>query len=108
MSDLRSGMGDGELMKRYALSEGLFHRVLQKLIDAGEIDEIELLKRTSISDTAVTKAFLETRGAVQKVQNAEEKTIPRGLNDLSDIEITEKIKISDTDLRRLFSRLPDD
>jgi len=45
VSDIRSGMTDNELMKKYTLSEGALKNVFRKLVDAGAIREDELRER---------------------------------------------------------------
>ena len=85
-------MGDGELMEKYTLSESQLHKVFQKLADAGAIDEMELFMRTSLSDSTVTKAFVETQRAVQELDNLEEVTAVRDLECPSEVSITEKVK----------------
>jgi len=61
-------------MKRYALSEMELHKVFRKLVDAGVIDEMQLFMRTSLSDSTITKAFVETQCAVQELDNPKETT----------------------------------
>lgn len=58
--DFRDGMGDGELMEKYLLSPDQLQKVFQRLVGAGAMDEMELFMRTSLSDSTITKAFVET------------------------------------------------
>jgi hypothetical protein len=90
--DLRNGMGDRELMEKYALSESQLHKVFHKLVDAGAIDEMEFFMRTSLSDSIITKAFVDTQCAVKELDNLEEVTSPHDLKAPSDITVTERIK----------------
>jgi hypothetical protein len=91
VSDLRNGMGDRELMEKYTLSESQLHKVFHKLVDAGAIDEMELFMRTSLSDSTITKAFVETQCSVQELDNLGETTPPPDLNTPSTIMITERV-----------------
>ena len=90
LRDLRNGMGDRELMGKYALSESQLHKVFQKLADAGAIDEMELFMRTSLSDTTVTKAFMGFQRPVKGLSDLGETTPSRDLEAPS-ITITERI-----------------
>lgn len=77
--DLRNRMCDRELMEKYFLSPDQLQKVFQRLIGAGAIDEMELFMRTSLSDSTITKAFMETQYAVQELEDLEETTPPRDL-----------------------------
>jgi hypothetical protein len=103
--DLRGGTGDEKLMEKYSLSENQLHRVLQKLVDAGAIDEMELFMRTSLSDSAVTSAFLEVQRSVQELDNSETVAAPHELNAPSDITVTERVKTVSKVLGSAISRL---
>jgi len=105
VSDLRNGMGDTELMEKYALSENQLHKVFQKLVDAGSIDEMELFMRTSLSDSTITKAFVETQCAVEELGDIEEVTPPRRLETPTDTSITDKVNtITGKILGSIFSK----
>ena len=103
--DLRNGMGDGQLMEKYSLSESQLSRVFQRLVDTGAIDEMELFMRTSLDDSAITKAFAEIRGAVQELHNPEEVTRPLDLNASSEITVTEKVGTLGKVIGDMVSRL---
>jgi hypothetical protein len=105
VSDLRNGLGDRELMGKYNLSESQLHKVFQKLVDAGAIDEMELFMRTSLSDSTITKAFVETQFAVEELGDIEEITPPRDLQTPTEIAITEKLNPTTNVFGRIFSKL---
>jgi hypothetical protein len=105
--DLRNEMGDRELMEKYTLSESQLHKVLQKLVDAGAIDEMELFMRTSLSDSIITKVFVETQCAVHELDNLEEVTALRDLEPPSEVSITEKVNTTSNIFGRMLSRLAD-
>jgi hypothetical protein len=101
VNDLRNRMGDRELMEKYTLSESQLHKVFQKLVDAGAIDEMELFMRTSLSDSTITKAFVENQCAVKEPDELEETTLSRDLETPSTITITERVG----NLRKAISAL---
>ena len=103
--DLRNGMGDRELMEKYTLSENQLHKVLHKLVDAGAIDEMELFMRTSLSDSTITRAFVDTQCAMEEMGNLEETTPLRDLETPSDISITEKVNTTSNVFSRMLSKL---
>jgi hypothetical protein len=58
--DLRLGMGEEELARKYGLSREQLYGVFRKLVDAGAMDAMELYMRTSISDTGIIEFIAET------------------------------------------------
>ncbi len=90
--DLRNGMGDRELMEKYALSESQLQKVFQRLVDAGAIDEMELFMRTSLDDSIIIKAFADIQRPVGELDNLEEVTSRHDLEIPSEITITERVK----------------
>ena len=105
LSELRNGLGYTELMEKYALSESQLHKVFEKLVDAGAIDEMELFMRTSLSDSTITKAFVDTQCAVEELGDVEEITPPRELETSSEISITEKLSTTGKVFSSVFSKL---
>jgi hypothetical protein len=102
VSDLRNGMGDRELMGKYTLSESQLQEVFHKLVDAGAIDEMELFMRTSLSDSTMTKAFVDT---IKERDNLEEITPSRDLETPSNISITQRLNTTSNVFRRMLSKL---
>ncbi|MGO9121457.1 MAG: hypothetical protein ACLQPD_28090 [Desulfomonilaceae bacterium] len=105
VKDLRDGMGDGNLMEKYFLSPDQLQKVFRKLVDVGAIDEMELFMRTSLSDSTISKAFVETQCAVQELDNLKETTPQRDRETPSEIEITEKVNNSGKVFGGVFSKL---
>jgi hypothetical protein len=68
--DLRNGMADRQLMKKYALSAGQLRIVFRKLVDSGAIDEMELYIRTTLSESTITQALAVSRRASQKPEES--------------------------------------
>ena len=67
IQDLRSGMDDPRLMLKYSLSHGGLQKVFEKLIEADFITVLELHERARLSDTQVTKAFVEAQKAIDEL-----------------------------------------
>ena len=103
--DLRNGMGDRALMEKYALSEGQLHKLLHKLVDAGAIDEMELFMRTSLSDSAISRAFVDTQCAMEEIGLKKETTALPDLETPSNISLTEKVTTATNVLRRMLAKL---
>jgi Mor family transcriptional regulator len=62
--DVYSGMGDTLLMKKYRLNPEQLESVLRKLLEADLITHMQLYERTSISDSQITRAFVESGKAI--------------------------------------------
>jgi len=65
--DVLDGMGDTALMEKYSLTAKQLKSVLTRLADLGLIDYMQMYERTSLSDSTVTKAFVETRRAIEEL-----------------------------------------
>ncbi len=103
--DLRNGMGDEELMEKYALSPLQFHKVLGKLVNAGVLDEMELFMRTSLSDSCISKAFVETDLAGRDFANRVHTGAPPDVDSKVEVDITEQVANSIDTLGRKLSKL---
>lgn len=55
--DVRAGMSDSELEQKYRLAPDALQYVLQRAADAGLIDHVELYARTTLSESAIMRAF---------------------------------------------------
>ncbi len=67
VKDIRSGMDDPTLMNKYQLTPQKLEEVLEKLIQADFITVLELHERARLSDTQVTKAFVEAQRAIDEL-----------------------------------------
>ena len=65
--DVQRGLGDTLLMAKHNLSRKQLEMVLRKLLDAGMITHMQLYERTSLSDTQVTRAFVEAEKAISEL-----------------------------------------
>ena len=62
-ADVVAGMGDAWLMERYRLTSNQLEQILRKLLDANLITDMQLYERTTLSDSMITKAFVEKEKA---------------------------------------------
>ncbi len=72
VADLRGGMTDESLMEKYVVSSDQFQELLRMAVDSSLISEEELHERLSVSNTAITKAFLELQEAAQRLRRISE------------------------------------
>jgi predicted transcriptional regulator len=68
IQDLRSGMDDPTLMLKYNLSHDDLQKVFEKLVEADFITVLELHERSRLSDTQVTKAFVDAQKAIDEIE----------------------------------------
>jgi len=57
--DVHAGMGDTALMEKYDLGAKQLEQVLRRMVDAGLIDHMQLYERTRLSDSLITRIFLD-------------------------------------------------
>ncbi len=65
--DIHEGKGDTLLMEKYGLSAKELEMVLRKLLEADLIDHMQLYERTTLSDTQITKAFVDSQAGIQEL-----------------------------------------
>lgn len=58
-ADVVAGLGDSSLMEKYRLTPNQLEQVLRKLLDADLITDMQLYERTALSDSVITKAFVD-------------------------------------------------
>lgn len=68
MTDIRSGMDDPSLMRKYDLTHEGLQKVFEKLVEADFITVMELHERSRLSETQVTKAFVEAQRAIDELE----------------------------------------
>ncbi len=109
ITDFRSGMGDEQLMVKYLLSPIQLEKAFRKLVDLGAIAEMEFLMRTSISDSIITKAFVDTQHFSKDVESPSHiditEHVTQDSESLAQIEITEKVTTPTGIFGRFFSKL---
>jgi ankyrin repeat protein len=59
VDDIRSGMTDSELERKYGLSHDALQYILRRLCEADVITQLELYERTTLSDSDMHRAFKE-------------------------------------------------
>ena len=65
--DVKGGMGDTLLMGKYHLNPKQLESVLRKLVEADLITHMQLYERTSLSDSQITRAFVESAKAAEEL-----------------------------------------
>ena len=65
--DIHAGKGDTVLMEKYALSAKQLEAVLRRLLEADLINHMQLYERTTLSDTQITKAFVDSQGGIKEL-----------------------------------------
>jgi hypothetical protein len=65
--DVLGGMGDTLLMEKYHFNSKQLESVLRKLVDADLITHMQLYERTSLSDSQVTRAFVDSHAAIKEL-----------------------------------------
>ncbi len=65
--DIRAGLDDDDLMLKFNLTPQELERVFGKLVEADFITVVELHERAKLSDTQVTKAFVEAQRAIDEL-----------------------------------------
>lgn len=68
LKDIRSGLDDGEIMEKYQLSPIQLENVFGKLVDADFITVVELHERARLSESQVTRAFVEAQRAIDELE----------------------------------------
>lgn len=61
LKDIASAMDDNGLMTKYGLTPDQLHRVFRQLIEMNLLTEDKLEARSRLSDSQVTKAFVDSR-----------------------------------------------
>jgi DNA-binding MarR family transcriptional regulator len=67
LEDIRSGMDDEELMKKYSLSNRQVQRLFRKMIAEGFISPMELANRLCVTKSQVTEAIDQMKRAADEL-----------------------------------------
>lgn len=65
--DVQAGMGDTALMEKYELTPKQLEKVLRMLLDCDLITHMQLYERISLSDSIVSRAFVEAKEAQREL-----------------------------------------
>lgn len=71
VQDITSGMTDPILMNKYQLEPKQLEFMLRKLVEAGKITQTQLLERTSITSTSITKAFVDVYQSLRELDEGD-------------------------------------
>ncbi len=69
VKNIRDGLDDQALMKKYSLNSKQLDQLLGKLVEADFITVVELHERARLSDTQVTRAFLDAQRAIDELDD---------------------------------------
>ncbi len=67
LKDIRSGLDDTQIMGKYQLTPVQLENIFGKLVDADFITVVELHERARLSESQVTKAFVEAQRAIDEL-----------------------------------------
>ncbi|MDQ7784727.1 MAG: hypothetical protein RDU20_17730 [Desulfomonilaceae bacterium] len=67
VKDITSGMTDPMLMEKHQLEPKQLEFMLRKLVAAGRVTETQLVERTSITSTSITKAFVDVYQSLREL-----------------------------------------
>jgi uncharacterized protein (DUF433 family) len=67
LTDIRSGMDDDALMKKYKLNFRQLQRLFRKMIQGGFISPIELAQRLCVTKSQVTDAINMAERAIEEL-----------------------------------------
>jgi DNA-binding MarR family transcriptional regulator len=67
LEDIRSGMDDEELMKKYNLSNRQVQRLFRKMIAEGFMSPMELANRLCVTKSQVTEAIDQMKRAIDEL-----------------------------------------
>jgi DNA-binding HxlR family transcriptional regulator len=67
VKDINDGLNDSQLMEKYTLTPKQLEQVLRQLLDQDLITHMQLYERTQLSDTQITKAFMDTADAIREL-----------------------------------------
>ena len=64
--DIQAGMDDTSLMAKYELNPTMLEKILRQLLEADLITHYQLYERLELSESQVTRAFIESGGIGDK------------------------------------------
>ena len=65
--DIRYGFDDNDLVLKYDLTPAQLEKIFGKLVEADFITVVELHERAKLSDTQVTRAFVDAQRAIDEL-----------------------------------------
>lgn len=67
INDVKLGLSDSYLMKRYGLLPKQLEFMFQRLLDSGRMTLPEMYERTSVSGSSITRAFMEVYESLREL-----------------------------------------
>lgn len=71
VKDITSGLSDPELMAKYQLQPNQLEFMLGRLVEAGRLTPTQLVERTNITSTSITKAFVDVYQSLHELDDAD-------------------------------------
>jgi hypothetical protein len=106
ITDLRSGASDDRIMEKYDINDAQLKKLLGKLVDARLINEMELYERTTLSDTAVTSAYVDTLNAIGELDPEALPPPPRSsIEPEGHVEVTEVHDIDRAAVEKMIEKM---
>jgi hypothetical protein len=84
--DLRLGLGEEDLMRKYDLSRVQLYGVFQKLVNTGTVDAMEVYMRTSLTDTGIITFVAETVLQNQEGAQMAQSQAPEPLDSVAEVK----------------------
>lgn len=66
VEDIQAGMDDTSLMAKYELNPTMLEKILRQLLEADLITHYQLYERLELSESQVTRAFIQSSGIGDK------------------------------------------
>ena len=71
VKDITSGVSDPELLDKYQLQPNQLEFMLGRLVQAGRVTPTQLVERTHITSTSITKAFVDVYQSLRELDDIE-------------------------------------
>jgi len=105
-NDIRSGLSDVAMMRKYGISAKVLEKLFKKLIDKGEIESSELEKRMRLAERShVVDLVTFPVAELKKTRINAREAVSCIRSGMSDIDLMEKYDISARGLDSLFNKL---
>jgi hypothetical protein len=66
--DIKSAMDDDSLMAKYRLNSDQLQRIFRQLLDMELVSEEQIKIRAQLSDSQITRAFMEIHGEMRELE----------------------------------------
>jgi DNA-binding Lrp family transcriptional regulator len=104
--DIRSGLSDVAMMRKYGISASVLEKLLKKLVDKGEIDRSDIEERMRLAELShVVDLVTLPVPELKKTRVNADDAVSSIRSGMSDIELMEKYNVSARGLDSLFKKL---